>query len=182
MHMAFVNGKTQEYGYAIFNNNSGDKEIVPWWLKLYKGTSMSSDLTVDIDGEHVTLDTGANGTDGVLPYNPSTTRQHKDGSINEYIEIIKDQEGNPSGFLLRNDKSGAIVPTIIAKPTASTVYLNSEETAFEAYNINGNNFFKLRDLAYALNGTENLLFSTCFLMGTAHCSRRCFETNLYEKV
>ena len=39
-------------------------------------------------------------------------------------------------------------------PTASTVYLNGEAIAFEAYNIGGYNFFKLRDLAYVLNGTE----------------------------
>ena len=39
-------------------------------------------------------------------------------------------------------------------PTPSTVYVNGDETAFEAYNINGNNFFKLRDLAYVLSGTE----------------------------
>jgi len=40
-----------------------------------------------------------------------------------------------------------------ANPTASTVYVNGAATAFEAYNIGGNNYFKLRDLAYALNGT-----------------------------
>ena len=39
-------------------------------------------------------------------------------------------------------------------PTASTVYVNGEEKAFEAYNIDGYNYFKLRDLAYVLDGTE----------------------------
>jgi hypothetical protein len=33
------------------------------------------------------------------------------------------------------------------------VYVNSAAKAFEAYIINGNNYFKLRDLAYVLNGT-----------------------------
>ena len=42
---------------------------------------------------------------------------------------------------------------LAATPTASTVYLNGAAKAFEAYNINGNNYFKLRDLAYVLNGT-----------------------------
>ena len=41
-----------------------------------------------------------------------------------------------------------------ASPTASTVYINGEAKAFEAYNIDGNNYFKLRDLAFVLNGTE----------------------------
>jgi len=41
----------------------------------------------------------------------------------------------------------------IAIPTASTVLINGIDIAFDAYNINGNNYFKLRDLAYILNGT-----------------------------
>ena len=39
-------------------------------------------------------------------------------------------------------------------PTTSTVSLNGAVKAFEAYNIGGNNYFKLRDLAFTLNGTE----------------------------
>jgi hypothetical protein len=33
------------------------------------------------------------------------------------------------------------------------VFFNGVETAFDAYNIDGNNFFKLRDIAYMFNGT-----------------------------
>ena len=40
-----------------------------------------------------------------------------------------------------------------AQPTQSKVLINGKNTAFDAYNINGNNYFKLRDLAYALSGT-----------------------------
>jgi len=42
----------------------------------------------------------------------------------------------------------------VATPTASTVLVNGKNTTFDAYNIDGNNYFKLRDLAYVLNGTE----------------------------
>jgi|GEM_PF-1606729 len=45
------------------------------------------------------------------------------------------------------------VDTVSAKPTASTVLVNGKNTAFDAYNINGNNYFKLRDLASTLSGT-----------------------------
>ena len=41
-----------------------------------------------------------------------------------------------------------------AVPTASTVLVNGTQVAFDAYNISGNNYFKLRDVAYTLNGTE----------------------------
>lgn len=43
---------------------------------------------------------------------------------------------------------------ITAKPTASKVMVNGKVTAFEAYDIGGSNYFKLRDLAMAINGTE----------------------------
>lgn len=45
-------------------------------------------------------------------------------------------------------------PPAKAVPTSSTVYVNGQAIEFDAYNINGNNYFKLRDLAYALSGTE----------------------------
>jgi hypothetical protein len=45
-------------------------------------------------------------------------------------------------------------PNPTAKPTASKILVNGKTVAFDAYIINGNNYFKLRDLAYALNGTD----------------------------
>ena len=42
---------------------------------------------------------------------------------------------------------------IRAIPTKSTVLVNGEAKTFEAYNIGGSNFFKLRDLAFVLNET-----------------------------
>lgn len=53
--------------------------------------------------------------------------------------------------------STMMVPSVSADeavPTASTVLVNGEDIKFDSYNINGNNYFKLRDLAYVLNATE----------------------------
>ncbi|MGO4119405.1 hypothetical protein ACEQ6C_40435, partial [Rhizobium ruizarguesonis] len=44
--------------------------------------------------------------------------------------------------------------TLSAAPTDSKVLVNGKTISFEAYNINGNNYFKLRDFAAAVNGTE----------------------------
>jgi hypothetical protein len=41
----------------------------------------------------------------------------------------------------------------LARPTAASVLIDGKTVAFDAYNIGGNNYFKLRDLAYALSGT-----------------------------
>jgi Leucine-rich repeat (LRR) protein len=46
------------------------------------------------------------------------------------------------------------VTYVDAKPTSSAVQVNGETVSFGAYNIANNNYFKLRDLAYTLSGTE----------------------------
>lgn len=48
---------------------------------------------------------------------------------------------------------GSIAEMHTAHYTDSTVLVNGAPVSFEAYNIGGNNYFKLRDLAMALNGT-----------------------------
>jgi len=45
---------------------------------------------------------------------------------------------------------------VTAIPTSSDVYVDGQKVSFEAYNINGTNYFKLRDLAFALNSTSKL--------------------------
>lgn len=42
---------------------------------------------------------------------------------------------------------------VTAAPMNSTVLIDGKSVSFEAYNINDNNYFKLRDIAMALNGT-----------------------------
>ena len=51
-------------------------------------------------------------------------------------------------------KIGSTTDVNFANPTSSTVLFNGVETVFDAYEINGNNYFKLRDLAFILSGTE----------------------------
>ena len=46
------------------------------------------------------------------------------------------------------------IATCEAIYTNAKVMVDGKETSFEAYNINGNNYFKLRDIAYVLNGTQ----------------------------
>jgi|GEM_PF-838304 len=40
-----------------------------------------------------------------------------------------------------------------AAPTQSAIFIDGTAVSFEAYNIGGNNFIKLRDLAFAMTGT-----------------------------
>lgn len=43
---------------------------------------------------------------------------------------------------------------VTAVPTFSPVYVNGVQVQFDAYNIDKNNYFKLRDLAFILSGTK----------------------------
>lgn len=53
---------------------------------------------------------------------------------------------------LASIESNAMEVTV-ANPTNSNILVDGQKVEFEAYNINGENYFKLRDLAFVLNGT-----------------------------
>jgi hypothetical protein len=70
--------------------------------------------------------------------------------------MIKDKNGNRKYGLI---KDTAYVPKtapvkISTTPIASTVLVNGKETAFDAYTINGSNYFKLRDVAQVISGSS----------------------------
>jgi hypothetical protein len=44
--------------------------------------------------------------------------------------------------------------TVTAKPSSSSILINGKKVEFESYNIDGFNYFKLRDIAMALKDTE----------------------------
>lgn len=54
--------------------------------------------------------------------------------------------------LLPTTETDSKTPVSVA-PANATVLVNGKQVSFEAYGINGNNYFKLRDLAYALTGS-----------------------------
>lgn len=77
-------------------------------------------------------------------------------SMEERIEVQKVTSGWRStpvmGFQVGEQE--APVNQIPALYTSSKVLINGKEVGFEAYNINDNNYFKLRDLAQAFSGSE----------------------------
>lgn len=72
-------------------------------------------------------------------------------------------------------------PAVDALPTPSRVLVNGEEVAFEAYNIGGSNFFRLRDLAMALSGTEKQ-FAVYWQEGAANMIITLTSGRAYEPV
>ncbi len=92
----------------------------------------------------------------VVPYNPEFAEQ------DTFVKGASITISKPGIYSI-----GALFPAVYegvgnvylniigdAMPTESKVYVNGVETAFEAYNIADNNYFKIRDIAMAISGTE----------------------------
>jgi|GEM_PF-3490064 len=93
------------------------------------------------------------------------------GTSISYVDTMSAMAADPADYLVMSDihptPAGyraiatefwgqielSIDNAVTAAPTKSTVLINGKSVAFDAYCINGNNYFKLRDIAMALNGT-----------------------------
>ncbi len=76
-----------------------------------------------------------------------------------YFQVAVTDATNYSGDRNYKEPSSPVTPAIPAEnvtavPNKSAVYINNVLTEFEAYTINENNYFKLRDVALVLRGTE----------------------------
>lgn len=80
----------------------------------------------------------------------------------EYFVYITTDSGFTSEFAVKfvavpestESPSAEQDTSVLAAPTSSTVLVDGKEVAFDAYVINSNNYFKLRDLAHVVSGTE----------------------------
>lgn len=73
----------------------------------------------------------------------------------KYLFVIADDglvSSSPAGMFCVHIADTA--KEISVAPTTSRILVNGKAVEFEAYNINGYNYFKLRDLAMAVNNTE----------------------------
>jgi len=66
---------------------------------------------------------------------------------NQRIRLTSASVYTPTG----NEGKGAPAASVIAHPSKASVWLDGTELKLQAYEINGNNFFKLRDLGAALH-------------------------------
>lgn len=62
--------------------------------------------------------------------------------------------GLGKGYAYQLFSDSTVADSVVAKPTAAKVYVDGNQISFDAYNINGSNYFKLRDLAKAVNGSS----------------------------
>ncbi|MPM31549.1 hypothetical protein SDC9_78104 [bioreactor metagenome] len=70
-----------------------------------------------------------------------------------YTVISSPEAAMGASFVVVVRDEPATTQTVTATPTASKVLVNGSSVSFDAYTVNGNNYFKLRDLAKVLSGT-----------------------------
>lgn len=99
------------------------------------------------DNAAVLTDTDAKFGYGIFPVFAGETRNRKNSIILQVIADSSDAK-QPSAAAVSKSEP------LLAAPTAGKVLVNGKAVSFEAYNINGNNYFKLRDLAMSVNGSE----------------------------
>lgn len=156
-----------------FINTSG-QEVIPFIYDNFRNVSEGL-IAVQKNGKWGYIDTTGKE---VIPFIYDVVGSFSEGlavvmSNNQYAYIntagevvipfavgdcVDYQDGN---VLVRRSENGSLVSYIIpnpllsqAKPTPSAVFVNGVKTEFDAYKINDNNYFKLRDLAYIFNGTD----------------------------
>jgi len=71
------------------------------------------------------------------------------GSIGSYAHQYAKDNGIPFEVHKFNDNE-----KLKANPSSANILVDGKKISFDAYNINNNTFFKLRDLAYVLGGTQ----------------------------
>ena len=105
----------------------------------------------------------------VIPKSVTTigTYLKRSGFNNKYNYVgksVKTKKPNPKmvvyGYAgskansFANEEGFPFVDISVATPTDSRVVVNGKTISCTAYNIGGNNYFKLRDIAFAINGTK----------------------------
>lgn len=103
--------------------------------------------------------------DGTMPQMPEMTEEMlaelealaeaAGMTLEEYMATMEPEMGQGMQPNMEGEMGGQPqVTQSLATATTSAVYVDGTNTAFEAYNIDGNNYFKLRDLAAVASGSE----------------------------
>ncbi|MCL2058251.1 MAG: FG-GAP-like repeat-containing protein [Oscillospiraceae bacterium] len=107
-------------------------------------TKYSGICVFKINGSKVSADaTGVASTVSGAPGASATTATATSAPASASSAVPPSPPGSPPG------------ETLVATPTTSTILLNGRNINFSAYNIDDSNYFKLRDLAWSLNNTNN---------------------------
>lgn len=141
-------------GNNAFNGvNRFESVIIPNSVKEIGFLAFKISKSVTVPGSVTKIGHSAFG-DNDDPYYSKAANPTIYGEANSTAEkYAKHRELN--FVVVKSSPKPAAPAAVKAIPTTSAVLVNGRATTFESYNINGSNYFKLRDLAKAVDGTPN---------------------------
>ena len=148
--------------YWEIGNKAADYEtMIKWWsnavkgteVKLYIGEGIYKDVVSKEIVKHLELCDSIDEIKGNFFFSLKDILNNRLGVANNIGNYYKDNGSNqgtnvPENKPVDSKKYEAIYNSAI-------VTINGKSIPFESYNIDGYNYFKLRDIAFALNNTEN---------------------------
>ena len=165
--------------HACIRSEVNNTNFIWWKTDVFNGIESEEAIYTDkayyspIDGLYISLDDAritpyptTKGSNGL--WSKGLTWEFGDYRLNEkngfaikviessqsyyyWFEILEYPVYSDSNVVVDNTPPAEKATAI---PTSSPVYVNGKIVKFDAYNINNNNYFKLRDIAQVLRGTE----------------------------
>ncbi|MGE4213619.1 MAG: glycoside hydrolase family 10 protein [Anaerotignaceae bacterium] len=149
------------------------ENVVDWWnrqmngtnVKLYIGEAIYKDAVAAEIGTHLSICDKYPNVKGNFYFSSTNLLVNRKGCLDTLTKIYNSSTSvtatsvGESGNSTDENSEAVTNPVgstkiLEAVSTKSTVLVDGIETEFEAYNIEGYNFFKLRDIAYAISETD----------------------------
>ncbi len=151
---------TPQVYWETSHKTAAYENVVSWWndavegtdVRLYIGEGIYKDAVATEIDTHFEICEKYSNIKGNFFYSSKDLLSNREGVLDKITTIYKAADS-------KNDTLTApkpVVPskTVTAVPTSSSVLVDGSNVDFEAYNIDGFNYFKLRDIAYSLNNTH----------------------------
>ncbi len=148
--------------WEIGNTNSNYDTIANWWTDVVKGTNVKLYIGMAayraIDAGNNTSSPWYNGKEMVKQINYNRANPAIKGYAMYAYQSLMANKGMYDAVKTANKATAPVTPIVPQKVNATVskikVMVDGKQKEFTAYNIAGNNYFKLRDIAYTISGTE----------------------------
>lgn len=152
------------------------ENVVSWWnskmngtnVKLYIGEAIYKDAVASEIGTHLSICDKYPNVKGNFYFSSTNLLVNRKGCLDTLTKIynssttaiaptvptVVDKDNSPNKNSTTEIETSVKAKTVEAVSNKSKVLVDGIETEFEAYNIEGYNFFKLRDIAYAISETD----------------------------
>lgn len=151
--------------------------LVNWWanevegtnVKLYIGQALYKDVVAGEIDQQLLLNQSVKNVKGSFFFSYKDIEANRQGCADKIAAFYKKggEAVQPPIVPTEPENKPETVPPVIEKPvvtqptkkaaalpTTSKVIVDGKEVSFEAYNIEGSNYFKLRDVAMVLSGSQ----------------------------